>query len=126
LRVRLDFPADEPILGDNGMNLDWPGGHGNENTAIQEEMAYWIADQMNIAFSHRYFIRLTVNGVTDMQRATVFRSGASTRHGVSAGNGRRQQRRRFLPHRPRVRVQTMRRDWSPTLNRNFAFTARPT
>jgi hypothetical protein len=68
----VDFPADEPILGDNGLNLDWPGGHGNENTAVQEQMAYWIADQMNIAFSHRYFIRLTVNGVTDMQRGGVF------------------------------------------------------
>jgi hypothetical protein len=68
----IDFPADEPIFGDNGLNLDWPGGHGNENTAIQEQMAYWIADQMNVAFSHRYFIRLTVNGVTDMQRGGVF------------------------------------------------------
>ncbi|MBK8001659.1 MAG: lamin tail domain-containing protein [Verrucomicrobia bacterium] len=68
----IDFPADEPFLGDNGLNLDWPGGHGNENTAIQEQMAYWIADQMNVAFSHRYFIRLAVNGVTDMQRGGVF------------------------------------------------------
>ena len=68
----IDFPADEPVLGDNGLNLDWPGGHGNENTAIQEQMAYWIADQMNLAFSHRYFIRLTVNGVTDLQRGSVF------------------------------------------------------
>lgn len=68
----IDFPGDEPFLGDNGLNLDWPGGHGNENTAIQEQMAYWIADQMNVAFSHRYFIRLTVNGVTDMQRGGVF------------------------------------------------------
>ncbi len=68
----IDFPADEPLLGDNGLNLDWPGGHGNENTAVQEQMAYWIADQMNLAFSHRYFIRLTVNGVTDMQRGGVF------------------------------------------------------
>lgn len=68
----IDFPADEPFLGDNGLNLDWPGGHGNENTAVQEQMAYWIADQMNVAFSHRYFIRLTVNGVTDMQRGGVF------------------------------------------------------
>ncbi|HMJ65691.1 MAG TPA: CotH kinase family protein, partial [Candidatus Binatia bacterium] len=68
----VDFPSDEPFLGDNGLNLDWPGGHGGENTAIQEQMAYWLADQMNIAFSHRYFIRLAVNGVTDMQRGGVF------------------------------------------------------
>ncbi len=68
----VEFPPDETFLGDTGLNLDWPGGHGNENTAIQEQMAYWIADQMNVAFSHRYFIRLTVNGVTDMQRGGVF------------------------------------------------------
>ena len=35
-------------------------------------MAYWITDQVDLAFSHRYFIRLTVNGVTDMQRGGVF------------------------------------------------------
>src|SRR5262245_44941747 len=68
----IEFPSDESFLGDNSLNLDWPGGHGNENTAIQEEMAYWIADQMNIPFSHRYFIRLAVNGATDMQRGGVF------------------------------------------------------
>ncbi len=68
----IDFPPDEPFLGGTALVLDWPGGHGNENTAIQEQMAYWIADQMNLPFSHRYFIRLTVNGVTDMQRGGVF------------------------------------------------------
>jgi hypothetical protein len=68
----IDLPADDPFLDDNALVLDWPGGHGNENTAIQEEMAYYIADQMNLAFSHRYFIRLTVNGVTDMQRGGIF------------------------------------------------------
>ncbi len=52
--------------------LDWPGGHGNERTAIQEQMAYWIADRMNLPFSYRHHIRLHVNGVTDMQRGGVF------------------------------------------------------
>jgi hypothetical protein len=66
------MPADDSFLGDTALQLDWPGGHGNETTAIQEQMAYWIGDQINIAFSHRYFIRLTVNGVTDMQRGGVF------------------------------------------------------
>ena len=68
----IDFPPDDLFLGDTALVLDWPGGHGNENTAIQEQMAYWIADQMGLPFSHRYFIRWTVNGVTDMQRQGVF------------------------------------------------------
>ena len=66
------FPSDDRFLGDTGLVLDWPGGHGNENTAIQEQMAYWIAEQMNVPFSHRYFIRLSVNGAGDMQRGGVF------------------------------------------------------
>jgi hypothetical protein len=70
----VEFPSDDRFLGDTALQLDWPGGHGNENTAIQEQMAYWIAEQIGIAFSHRYFIRLTVNGVIDLQRngGTVF------------------------------------------------------
>ncbi|HTD86545.1 MAG TPA: lamin tail domain-containing protein, partial [Candidatus Binatia bacterium] len=68
----LEFPPDDLLFGNTQLQLDWPGGHGNENTAIQEEMAYWMAAQMNVPYSHRYFIRLTVNGVTDMQRGGVF------------------------------------------------------
>ena len=66
------FPADDTFLGGEDLVLDWPGGHGNENTGIQEQMAYWIADRMNLPFSYRHFIRLQVNGVTDMQRGGVF------------------------------------------------------
>ncbi|MBI5384085.1 MAG: lamin tail domain-containing protein [Verrucomicrobia bacterium] len=66
------FPPDDKFLGNEDLVLDWPGGHGGENTAVQEQMAYWIADQMNLPFSHRHFIRLQVNGVTDMQRGGVF------------------------------------------------------
>ena len=68
----VEFPNDQPFLGDTALVMDWPGGHGNETTAIQEQMAYWIAQQMNLAYSHRYFIRLTVNGVADMQRGGIF------------------------------------------------------
>ncbi len=68
----IAFPPDDAFLGSEDLVLDWPGGHGNENTAIQEQMAYWIADRMNLPFSHRHFIRLQVNGVTDMQRGGVF------------------------------------------------------
>jgi hypothetical protein len=68
----LTFPADDLFLGNAGLVLDWPGGHGGERTAIQEQMAYWLADRMDLPFSHRHFIRLQVNGVTDMQRGGVF------------------------------------------------------
>lgn len=68
----LSFPADDRFLGDTDLVLDWPGGHGNETTAIQEQMGYWIADRLNLPFSHRYHIRLHVNGVTDDARRTIF------------------------------------------------------
>ena len=68
----ITFPPDDLFLGSEDLVLDWPGGHGGESTAIQEQMAYWIADRMNLPFSHRHFIRLQVNGVTDMQRGGVF------------------------------------------------------
>ena len=35
-------------------------------------MGYWIADRINVPFSHRYIIRLHVNGVTDDARQAVF------------------------------------------------------
>jgi hypothetical protein len=68
----LVMPADDPFLGNTDLVLDWPGGHGNEQTAVQEQMAYWLADQMGLPFSLRHYIRLTVNGVTDLQRGGVF------------------------------------------------------
>jgi hypothetical protein len=68
----VGFPKDDRFLNDTDLVLDWPGGHGNERTAMQEQMGYWIADQMDLPYSHRYWIRLHVNGVTDMQRGTVF------------------------------------------------------
>ncbi len=68
----IEIPSDDRFLGSTDLVLDWPGGHGRENTAIQEQMAYWMADRMNLAYSHRYHIRLNVNGVTDMQRGGVF------------------------------------------------------
>jgi hypothetical protein len=68
----IEFPEDDLFLGDTDLVLDWPGGHGNETTAMQEQMAYWIADRLNLPFSHRYSIRLHVNGVTDDARHAVF------------------------------------------------------
>jgi hypothetical protein len=68
----LEMPADDRFLGDADLVLDWPGGHGNENTAVQEQMAYWLADRMDLPYSLRHYIRLSVNGVTDMDRGGVF------------------------------------------------------
>jgi hypothetical protein len=64
----ISVPDDDQFLGDHDLIIDWPGGHGNESTAIQEQMGYWIADQMNVPYSHRYHIRLHINGVTDDSR----------------------------------------------------------
>ncbi len=68
----VTFPSDDRFLGNMDLVLDWPGGHGGERTALQEQMAYWLAEQVDLPYSHRYTIRLQVNGVTDMQRGTVF------------------------------------------------------
>ncbi len=65
-------PDDDLFLGETDLVLDWPGGHGAETSAIQEEMGYWIADQLNLPFSHRYHVRLHVNGVTDDDRQSIF------------------------------------------------------
>ncbi|MCX8157827.1 MAG: lamin tail domain-containing protein, partial [Verrucomicrobiae bacterium] len=68
----LSFPSDDRLFGSTDMVLDWPGGHGGETTAIQEQMAYALAEGMGLPFSHRHFIRLFVHGVSDMQRGGIF------------------------------------------------------
>lgn len=68
----LEFPKDDRFLGDTDLVLDWPGGHGGETTAIQEQMTWWLADQLGLPYSHRYHIRLHVNGVTDDARQAIF------------------------------------------------------
>ncbi|NGO38758.1 hypothetical protein G4L39_05030 [Limisphaera ngatamarikiensis] len=68
----IELPRDDRFLGDTDLVLDWPGGHGGETTAIQEQMAWWIADRLNLPYSHRYHIRLHVNGVTDEHRQAIF------------------------------------------------------
>ncbi len=68
----ITMPADDGFLGEQDLVLDWPGGHGSESSAMQEQMGYWIADRMNLPFSHRYIIRLHVNGATDDARNQIF------------------------------------------------------
>jgi Lamin Tail Domain/CotH kinase protein len=68
----ITMPGDDLFLGEQDLVLDWPGGHGGETSALQEQMGYWIADKLNLPFSHRYTIRMHVNGVTDDARQTTF------------------------------------------------------
>jgi hypothetical protein len=68
----ITLPGDDLFLGSDDLVLDWAGGHGGETTALQEQMGYWIADQLNLPVSHRYTIRLHVNGVTDDARHNTF------------------------------------------------------
>ena len=68
----LGFSSDEPFLGDEELVIDWPGGHGGETSAMQEQLCYWIADRLNLPFSDRHTIRLHVNGVTDDARQATF------------------------------------------------------
>src|SRR6185503_18103794 len=39
------FPDDDRFLGTTDFVLDWPG---RDNTAIEEQLSYWIADQMGL------------------------------------------------------------------------------
>jgi hypothetical protein len=66
------FPSDDLFLGEQDLVIDWPGGHGGETTALQEQMCYWIADRLNLPWSHRHTIRLHINGVTDESRQMTF------------------------------------------------------
>jgi len=68
----VTFPDDDLFLGSTDLVLDWPGGHGGETSAMQEQMGYYIINKMNLPYCHRYTIRLHVNGVTDDQRSAVF------------------------------------------------------
>ena len=49
----ITFPKDDPFLGGADLVLDWPGGHGNESTALQEQMAYWMTGKMGLPTCYR-------------------------------------------------------------------------
>jgi hypothetical protein len=63
------FPDDDRFLGTTDLVLDWPG---RDSTGVQEQAAYWIADQVGLANNYRRFIRLHVNGVTETQRGSIY------------------------------------------------------
>src|SRR5262249_27819585 len=68
----ITLPPDDLFLGESELVIDWPGGHGGGRTALQEQMWYWIADRLNLPWSHRHTIRLHINGVTDESRQATF------------------------------------------------------
>lgn len=68
----ITVPADDLFLGEQDLAIDWPGGHGGETSAMQEQMGYWIAERLNLPFCHRYTIRFHINGVTDESRHATF------------------------------------------------------
>jgi hypothetical protein len=63
------FPVDDRFLGTTDFVLDWPG---RDNTAIEEQLSYWIADQMGLPNNYRRFIHLHVNGVTEQARGSIY------------------------------------------------------
>ena len=63
------FPADDRFLGTTDFVLDWPG---RDNTAIEEQLSYWIADQLGLPSNYRRFIHLHVNGVTEQARGSIY------------------------------------------------------
>ncbi len=63
------FPNDDLFLGVNDFVLDWPG---RDNAAVSEQMSFYIADQCGLPNSHRRFIHLHVNGVTEQSRGSVY------------------------------------------------------
>jgi hypothetical protein len=65
----LNFPKDNPLLGANDVVLDWPA---RDPSAVLEQAVYWMAEQMDLPYSHRRFIRLHVNGITETERGSIY------------------------------------------------------
>ena len=63
------FPPDDRFLGTTDFVLDWPG---RDNTALEEPLSYWIADQIGLPNNYRRFIHLHVNGVNEQTRGSIY------------------------------------------------------
>ncbi len=60
----IQFPADDLLLGSDGPVLAWPGVTGYpDNTAQNEQAAFWMAGQIGLPFNYRRNVRVFVNGV---------------------------------------------------------------
>jgi len=65
----VTFNDDDSFLGEEAVNLSWPGNGGGDNTYQREDTAYWIGGEIGIPSSYRRHVNLHVNGV---RRAEVF------------------------------------------------------
>ncbi|MCF7669289.1 MAG: lamin tail domain-containing protein [Verrucomicrobia bacterium] len=65
----VHFPKDEKFLGASEIVLDWPS---RDDSKVQEQSVYWMAEEMELPNLHRRFIHLHVNGVTAQQRGGVY------------------------------------------------------
>ena len=62
----LNFPEDEPMMGDSHITLDWPV---RDDTNQREQLIYWMCDQYGLPNCYRRYVNLYVNGV---KRGTIY------------------------------------------------------
>ncbi len=55
------FPADQPFLGTDKVNLDGLEP-GRDDTSQRERTSFWIGDQLDVSYSYQRYMRLYVNG----------------------------------------------------------------
>lgn len=57
------FKKDQPFLGSTEVNLDsLEQSNGRDTTFLRENTSFWIAEQLDIPFSHQRYVQLFVNG----------------------------------------------------------------
>ena len=62
----LDFPTDDPLLGETRVILDWPI---RDNTDQREQLMFWFLEQFGLPNNYRRYINLFVNGT---KRGTIY------------------------------------------------------
>lgn len=59
----LNFADDDRLLGDNDINLIWPGNGGGDGSLQREQTAYWLAYELGLPYTHRRHANVIINGV---------------------------------------------------------------
>ncbi len=62
------LPDDDPFLGATELNTDSGEHGGRDSTVLREPTAFTMAQQLGLPFSHQRFVRIIINGVTDVNR----------------------------------------------------------
>jgi hypothetical protein len=60
------FPVDDVFLGATDFVMDWPIRDG---TAVYEQVAYWMAQQLGLPYNYRRYVHMYVNG---NRRGTIY------------------------------------------------------